>query len=428
MQQTGLMLQMDGSPHHWFGEKPSCLIAAIDDADNDVPFGEFFPAEDTISCMVVLQKIIEKRGIFQILYVDRAGIFGGQKRAHFSQVKRALKELGIHVIFANSPEAKGRIERLWGTLQDRIIPEMRIRNITNYRDANTFLQEQYLPNDYATKFKVIPTNIQTAFKALPSGIDLNEVFCIKEYRGVKRDHTFSWNNQIYSIDSSLKHSIYKQRIEIRTYQNLTWKIFFANRELEVSLVKQAKKSNIIDIPTSHICGVEEEEKEIFPQITGEKVRRDGHIMCNGHYYSVPEVYIGRRVKTCMRDGMIQIYLEGKMIESHPKLKDRNQINSTKTEHMDLWRRAKNKDSIYRRAALKVGYDTEQFILMSLERGNGFIDTQTIWSVISLSKNHPNSRVNEACRFAMDIGSITYRAVKGYLRLHETRSELRLNVG
>jgi hypothetical protein len=112
MQQTGLMLQMDGSPHRWFGDKPSCLIAAIDDADSDVPFGEFFPAEDTISCMRILQQIVKKRGIFNILYVDRAGIFGGPKRAHFSQVKRALGELGIQVIFANSPEAKGRIERV----------------------------------------------------------------------------------------------------------------------------------------------------------------------------------------------------------------------------------------------------------------------------------------------------------------------------
>ena len=74
MQQTGLMLQMDGSPHAWFGGKPSCLIGAIDDADSNVPYAEFFPAEDTLSCMVVLQRIIEKKGIFQILYVDRAGI------------------------------------------------------------------------------------------------------------------------------------------------------------------------------------------------------------------------------------------------------------------------------------------------------------------------------------------------------------------
>lgn len=195
MQQTGLMLQMDGSPHPWFGGKTSCLIAAIDDADSDVPFGEFFPAEDTISCLRVLQKIIEKRGIFQILYVDRAGIFGGPKRAHFSQVKRALKELGIHIIFAHSPEAKGRIERLWDTLQDRLVPELRIRKIRSYESANAFLQEQFLPQEYATKFKVTPANLQTAYKPLPNGIDLNEVFCLKEYRKVNRDHTYSWNNK-----------------------------------------------------------------------------------------------------------------------------------------------------------------------------------------------------------------------------------------
>src|SRR3989338_5347626 len=135
MQSTGMMLQMDGSPHKWFGGKESTLIAAIDDASSEI-FGEFFPAEDTISCMTLLQKIIEKKGLFELLYVDRAGLFGGHKRMEFSQVKRALSELGIEIIYAHSPEAKGRVERLFQTLQDRLIPEMRLGNIRTYPKAN----------------------------------------------------------------------------------------------------------------------------------------------------------------------------------------------------------------------------------------------------------------------------------------------------
>jgi hypothetical protein len=420
MQQTGLMLQMDGSPHHWFGGKPSCLIAAIDDADSDVPFGEFFPAEDTLSCMRVLQKIIEKRGIFQILYTDRAGIFGGQKRAQFSQVKRALKELGIHIIFANSPEAKGRIERLWGTFQDRLIPEKRIRDITTYKEANLFLQEQFLPGDYAAKFKVIPENLQTAYKPLPTGIDLSEVFCLKENRTVNRDHTFSWESDIYRIESPLKHSIYNQKIEIRTYQNVSWKVFFADRELQVSLVKKPKKADQVEIPVSQVKALEAEEKGDIPQIGAQKVRQDGHVVYQNHYYSVAEKYIGSRVSTCMRDAVVLVYCEGKVIESHPKLKGRLVPNSTKPEHMGPWRRAMSEASLYRRAGLKLGPDVEQFILMVLERGNGFIDNQTIWGVVHFSKTYSNASLNEACRFAMDIGSATYRAVKGYLKLHDTR--------
>ena len=242
MKQTGLMLQMDGSPHKWFGGKDSCLISAIDDASNEVPFAEFFPAEDSLSCMRVLEKIIAKKGIFQLLYVDRAGWFGGTKRTDFAQVKRACEELGVHVIFANSAEAKGRVERLFNTLQDRLIPEMRFRRIHSYHAANCFLQEQFLPNEYDKKFTVIPANLQTAYKPLPISIDLNEIFCLKHYRIVKRDHTVPWQGKLYQITSPVKYSIYKQKVEIRTYQDLSFKMFFAGKELPLTLVNPLRKA------------------------------------------------------------------------------------------------------------------------------------------------------------------------------------------
>ncbi len=97
----GLMLQMDGSPHRWFGDEMSCLIAIIDDATSDI-HAQFFPAETTEGCMKVMRTYIEKRGVFKTLCVDRAGIWGGPKRSNFSQMLRACKELGIEIIFANS--------------------------------------------------------------------------------------------------------------------------------------------------------------------------------------------------------------------------------------------------------------------------------------------------------------------------------------
>jgi hypothetical protein len=233
MQRTGLMLQMDGSPHRWFANQTSCLIAAIDDANNEVPYAEFFHSEDVISCMRLLQKIIEKKGLFEILYVDHAGVYGGTKRTDFSQVKRALAELGIHVIFANSPQAKGRIERLFGTLQDRLIPELRFRNIRSFKGANSFLQEHYLPNEYDRKFKIAPENLQSAYKPLPKGISLKEIFCIKEYRLLNKAHTFSWHGGTFQVRSPLKYSIHHQKIELRTYQDLTWKAFFAGKEIKI---------------------------------------------------------------------------------------------------------------------------------------------------------------------------------------------------
>ena len=128
MAAPGLMMQMDGSPHRWFGDKKHCLIAMIDDATSEV-HAEFFPSETTAGCMKVMRDCIETKGVFKTLYVDRAGIFGGPKRCNFSQMQRACEELGIEIIFANSPQGKGRVERAFDTFQDRLVPELRLNNI-----------------------------------------------------------------------------------------------------------------------------------------------------------------------------------------------------------------------------------------------------------------------------------------------------------
>lgn len=241
MASEGLLLQMDGSPHKWFGNKESCLIAILDDANSEIIYGEFFPAEDTISCMRVLQKAIEKKGLFEILYVDRAGIFGGPKRCKFSHVKNALDSININTIYANSAEAKGRIERLFNTLQDRLIPEMRLRNIKSYEAANSFLQEQFIPNVFNKKFTVTPRSLQSSYKPLPKEIKLKEVLCMKEHRIVNKDHTISFNSQKYAFTSPVGYSIRKQKIEIRTYQDLTWKAFYAGKEIELENVSYFNK-------------------------------------------------------------------------------------------------------------------------------------------------------------------------------------------
>jgi hypothetical protein len=92
------MLQMDGSIHNWFTGKKSTLITAIDDATSKIPYGEFFNTESTINCMIVLKNIIQKFGIPEILYVDKAGIYGGRKRQLFCNLKRCAEKLGITII------------------------------------------------------------------------------------------------------------------------------------------------------------------------------------------------------------------------------------------------------------------------------------------------------------------------------------------
>lgn len=234
MQSEGLLLQMDGSPHRYNGQDEWCLIAAIDDATSDIPYGEFFLSEDTINCMTVLQKIIERKGIPYALYVDEAGCLGGGKRSHFNQFRRAAEELGTRIIFASSAEAKGRIERAWKTIQDRLIPEMRVRKIHRMSTANDYLQNQFLPNYWKVRNTVQPKSLDSRYTPLHPSINLRETLCLKEYRTVKRDHTLSWDGVQYELQSPLKYSIYRQKIEIRTYQDLTWRAYFAGRPIELS--------------------------------------------------------------------------------------------------------------------------------------------------------------------------------------------------
>jgi transposase len=241
MPSEGLLLQMDGSPHRYNGKDEWCLIAAIDDASSDIPYAEFFHSEDTINCMTVMQKIIEKKGIPYAIYVDQAGCLGGGKRAHFNQFRRACDELNIRIIFASSPEAKGRIERTWDTIQDRIIPEMRVRQIHSMPAANNYLQKQFIPNYWTPRNTVVPQSIESSYKPVPVGKDLKEIFCVKEYRAVKRDHTLSWDGVLYQLESPLKYSIRGQQIEFRTYQDLTWVAYYAGKPIEVHKVVQPER-------------------------------------------------------------------------------------------------------------------------------------------------------------------------------------------
>lgn len=105
MSQSGYMLQLDGSHHYWFGGRFLCLMAAIDDATGEV-FAKFYEGETSWACMDFLKEIVNKKGVPKFIYTDKAGVYGGIKREHFSQVERALGELGSHVIYAQSPEGK----------------------------------------------------------------------------------------------------------------------------------------------------------------------------------------------------------------------------------------------------------------------------------------------------------------------------------
>jgi hypothetical protein len=199
MPKFGVLLQMDGSPHRWNGKDEWCLIAAIDDATSYIPYAEFFDGETTLNCMKVLQKIIERCGIPQLLYVDRAGLFGGHKRQNFSQFKRACKNLGIKIIFANSPQAKGRIERAWGTMQDRLVAELQLAGINQKSEANDYLDKIFLPEYWNKELTVQPEQSGSGFRRLPEAFDLDEELSIQFTRNVANNSTVSIDGDRYRI-------------------------------------------------------------------------------------------------------------------------------------------------------------------------------------------------------------------------------------
>ncbi len=224
MSQPGLMVQMDGSPHKWFGDRESCLIAMIDDATSTV-HGEFFEGETTAACMKALKDFVKKYGVFRVLYTDKA-----------------LNELGAHVVYAHSPEAKGRIERLFGTLQDRLVAEMRLNKIRTIEQANDFLQTQYLPLYHNPRHAVLAENPESAYRPVPEGKDLDGVFCVKEYRLIKKDHTVSLFAERWMIANELKFSIAGHKLEIRFQANGTWRAWFAGRRIKLVKVQKLKKA------------------------------------------------------------------------------------------------------------------------------------------------------------------------------------------
>lgn len=245
MAAPGLMMQMDGSPHRWFGDKKHCLIAMIDDATSEV-HAEFFPSETTAGCMKVMRDCIETKGVFKTLYVDRAGIFGGPKRCNFSQMQRACEELGIEIIFANSPQGKGRIERAFDTFQDRLVPELRLNNIKDIASANAYLKHVFIPQFWQSQIQV-KSKQAPEFTPLSKHTNLDDICVIKEHRKIRNDHTFSFANKFYLIDSPLKHSIANQKIEIRNTSKQGFTAYFAGRQLKVSEVIEPNKATIEEL-------------------------------------------------------------------------------------------------------------------------------------------------------------------------------------
>lgn len=210
----GEMLQMDGSHHDWLeGRGPYLvLMGYIDDATNRV-HGRFYDYEGTFPAMDSFKRYIVKYGLPQSVYLDRHSTYKSNRKLTIeeelegleepmSQFERALKELGVEVLHAWSPQAKGRVERLFGTLQDRLVKEMRLANIKTKEKANEFLKG-YLPI-YNKKFQVCAANEADVHIRLPRNIDLDGYLCVKTKRMVRNDNTIGHNSKLYQIEETAK--------------------------------------------------------------------------------------------------------------------------------------------------------------------------------------------------------------------------------
>jgi len=204
----GQMVQMDGSEHDWFeGRSPKCVLMGYIDDATGIPFGRFYAYEGTIPAMDSFKRYIKRRGIPLSVYFDKHSTYKSTKKPTIedelnnqdplSQFGRALKELSVEPIYANSAPAKGRIERLFKTFQDRVIKEMRLANICTIDEANMFL-ERYLPV-YTKRFAVKACKSDDLHRVIPKGLDLDSILCIKTERALRNDFTVAHDKKLYQI-------------------------------------------------------------------------------------------------------------------------------------------------------------------------------------------------------------------------------------
>jgi len=266
MPQAGMLLQVDGSRHRWLGQDRPwlTLIAGIDDATGDVPWAVFREQEDAAGYLLLLQQVVRRRGVPLALYSDRHTIFqvraddalspvallaGGRPR---TQVGRVLADLDITWIGARSPQAKGRVERLWRTLQDRWVQELRLRGVETLEDANRLLPA--LLAQHNMRFRGRAATRGSAYRPPPRGIASRDVFCFKYWRTVGNDNVVTADGRTIAIPPGpLRRSYAKARVEIREHLDGTASVYYqgaciARDAVSVRVLRTRRRGRIGEQP------------------------------------------------------------------------------------------------------------------------------------------------------------------------------------
>jgi transposase len=239
MPQQGMLLQIDGSHHHWLGENGPefTLLLAVDDATGTVPYALFQEQEDTEGYFRLMKGVIERNGIPLAVYSDRHFVFCFSKRDETGKISvvdtskptqfgRAMHELGITQVFARSPEAKGRIERANGTFQDRLVSELRLAGVNSIDEANHTLQE-FLPH-FNEHFGVPAAQPEIAYRPIVGQTNIDGVFCYKEVRKVARDNTVQYHGKTLQIFPGPERTSYA-RVHVEVQERLDGRLVISYR-------------------------------------------------------------------------------------------------------------------------------------------------------------------------------------------------------
>ena len=252
----GMMLQADGTPFDWFGNgKKYSLHGFIDDATGKITGLYMCKNECLLGYLEVLRQTLENYGIPISLYPDKYSVFFPPKKVNdhitieeqlngrekgITQFGRIIEDLNIEMFPASSPQAKGRIERLWETLQSRLVTEFRINKVTNIEEANKFLKE-YIPR-YNSKFSVTPESKINMFLKLPKSYNLDELLCVRFERTIDNAGVFSINNSKFQVlDKSLPP---KTKIQIYISQKIGMRVKVENKVYDVEPLELISKDKI----------------------------------------------------------------------------------------------------------------------------------------------------------------------------------------
>ena len=250
---VGMMLHQDGSRHEWLaGQPPLDLIVTLDDATSEI-YSAFLVAEEgTASTFRALKQVFAAKGLPGALYTDRGSHYfhtpeaGGKvDRNRSTQVGRALHQLGIEHIAAYSPEARGRSERAFGTLQDRLVKELALAGIATAEAANRFIADTYLP-DHNRRFAIEPELDDTAFVPLVRPDQVDDILCIQAERTVANDNTVRYEKRVLQIPAGPARPHYvKVRVRVHEYPDGTLALFHGPR----CLARYQSDGTIIETPT-----------------------------------------------------------------------------------------------------------------------------------------------------------------------------------